>query len=463
MPANNLKVGVQSMGRFLSSMVMPNIGAFIAWGLITALFIPTGWWPNESMAELVEPMILYLLPLLIGYTGGKMVGGDRGAVAGAVTTMGVIVGTDIPMFMGAMIVGPLGGLAISKFDAMVNGKIKPGFEMLVNNFSLGIIAMIMALIAYVIVGPVVAVVTTSLGDGVAWIVQQSLLPLVSIIVEPAKILFLNNAINHGVFTPLGAEQSAQIGSSIYYLIETNPGPGLGILLAYMVLGKGTAQKSAYGASIIHFFGGIHEIYFPYILMKPRLIFAVIAGGMAGITFNMVTGNALVGPPSPGSVFALILMSTNGMGILLTLGSITVATITSFAVAAVLIRNDASESDDLEAASATVAANKTEAKGGVTEPAAATSQGPVRSIVVACDAGMGSSAMGATVLRGKVEAAGLDIKVTNSAINDLSNADIVVTQEELTERAKLKLPNAKHMSIGNFMDAGFYDELVKSLS
>lgn len=460
MPANNLKVGVQSMGRFLSSMVMPNIGAFIAWGLITALFIPTGWWPNESLAKLVGPMILYLLPLLIGYTGGKMVGGDRGAVAGAVTTMGVIVGTDIPMFMGAMIVGPLGGLAIAKFDTLVHGKIKPGFEMLVNNFSLGIIAMIMALISYVIIGPVVSVVTTALGDGVGWIVDQSLLPLVSIIVEPAKILFLNNAINHGVFTPLGAEQSAQIGSSIYYLIETNPGPGLGILLAYMVMGKGMAQKSAYGASIIHFFGGIHEIYFPYILMKPKLIIAVIAGGMAGVAFNMVTGNALVGPPSPGSVFALVLMSTNGMGILLTLGSIAVATVTSFVVAALLLRNDTSENDDLEAASAVVDANKAESKGtasteGVTSKA-------VKSIVVACDAGMGSSVMGATVLRGKIEAAGLAIEVTNSAINDLSDADIVITQQELTARAQAKMPDARHLSIGNFMDAKFYDELVDSL-
>lgn len=458
MPTNNLKVGVQSMGRFLSGMVMPNIGAFIAWGLITALFIPTGWWPNESMAKLVGPMITYLLPLLIGYTGGKMVGGERGAVAGAVTTMGVIVGTDIPMFMGAMIVGPLGGIAISKFDTLVHGKIKPGFEMLVNNFSLGIISMVTALLAYIVIGPVVEVITTTLADGVGWIVEQSLLPLVSIIVEPAKILFLNNAINHGVFTPLGAEQSAQIGSSIYYLIETNPGPGLGILLAYMVMGKGAAQKSAYGASIIHFFGGIHEIYFPYILMKPRLIIAVIAGGMAGVAFNMVTGNALVGPPSPGSVFALILMSTNGMGILLTLGSIAVATITSFIVAAMLIRGDASETDDLEAASAAIGAKKAESKGKKGAPAKI-----IKTIVVACDAGMGSSAMGAAVLRSKIEKAGLDITVTNSAISDLVDADIVVTQEELTARAKLKLPDAKHLSISNFMDADFYNELIDSLT
>ncbi len=463
MSGNTLKIGVQSFGRFLSGMVMPNIGAFIAWGLITALFIPTGWLPNEKLASMVGPMITYLLPLLIGYTGGKIVGGDRGAVAGAVTTMGVIVGSDIPMFMGAMIAGPLGGLAVIRFDQKVHGKIKPGFEMLVNNFSLGIIAMLAALIAYLVVGPVVSVITKALASGVGWIVNMSLLPLVSIIVEPAKILFLNNAINHGVFTPLGAEQAAKVGSSIYYLIETNPGPGLGILLAYMVMGKGTAQKSAYGASIIHFFGGIHEIYFPYILMKPRLILAVIVGGMTGVGFNMVTGNALVGPPSPGSVFALTLMSTKGMGIVLTLSSIAVSALTSFIIATVLIRTDASETDDLEAATAAVAESKSAAKGQVSsEQATPVAKGSVRLIVVACDAGMGSSAMGATVLRGKVKAAGLDIEVTNQAINDLKDADIVITQNELTARARAKLPNAQHFSIDNFMDASFYDDLVAKL-
>ena len=459
MSTNNIKVQVQSVGRFLSGMVMPNIGAFIAWGFITALFIPTGWLPNETLSALVGPMIINLLPLLIGYTGGKMVGGERGAVAGAVSTMGVIVGTDIPMFLGAMIAGPIGGLAIKKFDEAVHGKIKPGFEMLVNNFSLGIIAMIIALIALVVIGPIVEGITNALGAGVGALVDMRLLPIVSVIVEPAKILFMNNAINHGVFTPLGAAQAAEAGASIFYLIETNPGPGLGILLAYMVAGKGVAQKSAYGASIIHFFGGIHEIYFPYVLMKPKLILAVIAGGAAGVTFNMITGNALVGPPSPGSVFALTLMSTKGMGILLTLASIAVAATVSFLIAAVMIRTDASDTDDLEAAQAKVAANKAEAKG---QPVAAMSSESVRRIVVACDAGMGSSAMGATVLRGKIQDAGLNIEVTNSAINDLNDADIVITQSELTERAKTKLPGAQHFSIGNFMDGGFYDDLVAKL-
>lgn len=461
MSGNNMKVGVQSFGRFLSGMVMPNIGAFIAWGLITALFIPTGWTPSENLSALVGPMIINLLPILIGYTGGKMVGGERGAVAGAVTTMGVIVGADIPMFLGAMIAGPFGGWAIKQFDKAFEGKAPAGFEMLINNFSLGIISMITALISYLVIGPIVESFSNGLGAAVGAVVEMRLLPLVSIIVEPAKILFLNNAINHGVFTPLGAQQVEEAGKSIFFLIETNPGPGLGLLIAYALVGKGMAKASAPGAIIIHFLGGIHEIYFPYVLMKPKVIAAVILGGMSGVAFNMITGNALVGPPSPGSVFALSLMSTKGVGLLLTLGSIATAAAVSFFVAAIILKADkTADEGSLEAAAAAVAASKAESKG---QASASLASGSVRKIVVACDAGMGSSAMGATVLRGKLQAAGLDIEVTNQAINDLSDADIVITQAELSARAKAKLPSAQHLSIGNFMDGGFYDDLVAKLS
>lgn len=452
------KTRVQNFGRFLSAMVQPNIGAFIAWGLLTALFIPTGWLPNEGLAKLVGPAITYLLPLLIGYSGGQLVAGQRGGVIAAITTTGVIVGTSIPMFLGAMIVGPASGWIIKQFDKAVEGKIKSGFEMLVNNFSIGIIGMILMLIAFKIVGPIVEILTTGLGSGVKVVVEHKLLPLVSILVEPAKILFLNNAINHGVFTPLGAQQVTEAGKSIFFMIESNPGPGMGVLLAYMLFNKGSAGKSAYGASIIHFLGGIHEIYFPYILMKPKLILAVIAGGMTGVTINMLTGNGLVGAPSPGSIIALLTFSTSGGGILLTLLSILGSCAVSFLVASPIIKFDKSEDINLEEAKEKTAAMK----GKTLNAQASFNYKNIKKIVVACDAGMGSSAMGATVLRKKIQAAGLDINVTNVAIDNLQDADIVITQEALTARAKSKLPNAHHLSIGNFMDGGFYDQIIAKI-
>lgn len=452
------KVKVQSFGRFLSNMVMPNIGAFIAWGFITALFIPTGWYPNETLAKLVGPMITYLLPLLIGYSGGKLVGGDRGAVVGAITTAGVIIGTDIPMFLGAMIAGPTGGWAIKRFDKWAHGKIKSGFEMLVNNFSSGIIGMILAILFFWVVGPVVKSLTELLAAGVKVLVDSNLLPLTSIFVEPAKILFLNNAINHGIFSPLGIQQSQEFGQSIFFLIEANPGPGLGVLLAYIIFGKGSAKQTAGGAAVIHFFGGIHEIYFPYVLMNPRLLIAVIAGGMSGV-FTLVLFNAgLVAPASPGS-FIAVMMMTPKASILGVVASVFVACSVSFVLASFFLKIQKEESTNLEEMQAASKAMKS----GNTNPAAVTDYKGLTKIYVSCDAGMGSSAMGASMLRKKVNDAGLPLEVTNVAINDLpDDARLVITHQDLTLRAKKQVPNAMHLSLTNFLDNKFYDSLVQDL-
>ena len=465
--SSDIKIKVQSFGRFLSNMVMPNIGAFIAWGIITALFIPTGWLPNETLAKLVGPMITYLLPLLIGYTGGKLVGGERGGVVGAITTMGVIVGADMPMFLGSMIAGPLGGWAIKKFDVWVDGKIKSGFEMLVNNFSAGIIGMILAILAFLGIGPAVEVLSKILAAGVNFMVAHEMLPLASIFVEPAKILFLNNAINHGIFSPLGIQQSHELGKSIFFLIEANPGPGMGVLLAYMFFGRGSAKQSAGGAAIIHFLGGIHEIYFPYVLMNPRLILAVILGGMTGVFTLTILNGGLVSPASPGSILAVLAMTPKG-AYFANIAAIIAAMAVSFVVAAVLLKTSkVKEEDDIEAATRRMQDMKAQSKGGATPLAAgdvANDLSHVRKIIVACDAGMGSSAMGAGVLRKKVQDAGLsNISVTNCAINNLPpDVDLVITHRDLTERAMRQVPQAQHISLTNFLDSGLYTSLTERL-
>ncbi|OWA35300.1 PTS mannitol transporter subunit IICBA [Saccharibacillus sp. O16] len=457
--------GVQKFGRFLSAMVMPNIGAFIAWGLLTALFIPTGWWPNEAIATMIGPMITYLLPLLIAYSGGKMLADHRGGVIAAIATMGVIVGAgDVKMFIGAMIMGPLAGWIIKQFDRSVEGKIPAGFEMLVNNFSLGIIGAALAVGGYYGIGPLVGGFTNILESGVQTIVNWGVLPLVSIFVEPGKILFLNNAINHGIFSPLGLEESQRLGKSIFFLIEANPGPGLGVLLAYWVFAKGSIKSSAPGAIIIHFLGGIHEIYFPYVLMRPVLILSVILGGMAGVFTFTLTGAGLVSAASPGSIIALMLVSPKG-GQLAVLAGVAVAAIVSFLVSAIFLRNYKADDEDLakaREASQAMKGNKTGAAGS----AAGTNvrvNGKVEKIVFACDAGMGSSAMGASSFRKKVKAAGLPINVTNTAIENIpSDADIVVTQQNLTDRARAKAPNAHHVSIDNFINNPVYEDLIEEL-
>lgn len=332
---SGVKATIQRVGGYLAGMVMPNIGAFIAWGLITAMFIPTGWIPNESMAELVDPMVLVLLPVLIGYTGGRLVHGQRGAVVGAVATMGLVVGADIPMFLGAMIIGPLSAFLLKLFDDAIADRIKPGFEMLINNLSSGILGGAMALVGMWVIGPVVRAGTQVAGTGVDWLINNSLLPLASVIVEPAKILFLNNAINHGVLGPLGVAEASGTGQSILFMIETNPGPGLGLLLAFMFFGPRKLRPSIPPAIAIQFFGGIHEIYFPYVLMKPRLILAVIAGGASGVATFMIFDVGLAATPSPGSIFAYAAVMPPGSWIGAIAGIVAAAGVT-FVVAAALL-------------------------------------------------------------------------------------------------------------------------------
>ena len=467
---------IQKFGRYLSNMVQPNIGAFIAWGLITAFFIPTGWFPNETLAKLVSPMLTYLLPILIAYSGGNMVYGHRGGVVGSIMAAGVIVGSNIPMFLGAMITGPLGAFLIKKLDEIISPKIPTGFEMLINNFSAGILGMILAIISLYLIGPAVEMISNALSNGVKILVDLKLLPLVSIIVEPAKVFFLNNAINHGVFSPIGIQQVTEAGKSIFFTIETNPGPGLGVLLAYSIFGKGNSKATAPGAAIIHFFGGIHEIYFPYILMNPILIIALIIGGMSGVLTTLILKGGLIAVPAPGSIIAMLAVTPKG-GFIATIGSVLISAIIPFLLSSIFVKKSHSEENLEEAiekskSNKSLNSNDTENKekniisqiNEMTLEEALKNNIKINKIVVACDAGMGSSAMGATILKKLATEKGIEnITIVNSAISNLDDsADIIITQKSLTALAKEKMPNKIHLSINNFMDKNFYNEVLDKI-
>ena len=497
---------VQAFGSFLSSMIMPNIGAFIAWGFIAAIFIDNGWLPNKDLAQLADPMIKFLIPLLIAFSGGRLIHGLRGGIIAATSTMGVIVALpDTPMLLGAMIMGPLVGWLMKKTDEIVQPRTPQGFEMLFNNFSAGILGFIMTILSFEILAPIMKFIMHILSVAVEALVHAHLLPIVSIIVEPAKIVFLNNAINHGVFTPLGADQAATAGQSILYAIESNPGPGFGVLLAYMIFGKGTAKATSYGAGIIHFLGGIHEIYFPYVLMRPMLFISVILGGMTGVATYQATGFGFKSPASPGSFIVYCINAPRGEFLHMLLG-VVLATLVSFAVSAIILKFTKEPKQDLEAATAQMEATKgkkssvssklsskennqqastTGATAGATsteesnnseddadqlldnyntEDVDAHDYSNVNHVIFACDAGMGSSAMGASMLRNKFKKAGIsDVNVTNTAINQLPNdAQLVITQKTLTDRAIKQVPNAIHISVDNFLNSPRYEELLNNL-
>jgi PTS system mannitol-specific IIC component len=503
--SRSVRVRIQTFGAFLSGMVMPNIAIFIAWGFITAFFIQTGWTPlgilggfgtTDGVANLglVGPILSYLIPLAIAFQGGRMVYDTRGAVVGSIMTMGVIVGANgTTMILGAMICGPLGGWLIKKVDSIWDGKIKPGFEMLVNNYAAGILGFFLAMIGFFVLAPIFKAVADALGTAVEFLIHHSLLPLASILIEPAKVLFLNNAINHGVLDQLGAQQVKESGKSILFLLEANPGPGLGILLAFTFFGIGAARASAPGAILIQFFGGIHEIYFPFVLAKPSLLLAVILGGATGVGTNVAFNSGLVAPASPGSIIAVLAQTSKDSYVGVILSVILSAAVSGVVASLLLIASrkrdlaregsgdmgdalakmQAMKGRDANAATTGLLGNNAPATqeeaessfGGVGSATGTATATKIDNIVFACDAGMGSSAMGASVLRNKIKKAGIEgVTVVNKSIANLTgDEELIITHQDLTDRARQKSPNAQHVSVDNFMNSPRYDEVVEEIS
>lgn len=464
-------------------MVIPNMGAFIAWGFITALFIPAGWIPNEAFAQIVDPMIKYVLPLLLAYTGGTLVAGQRGGVVGVIGTTGLIVGASIPMFLGAMIMGPLSAWLVKKFDKAIDGKIPAGFEMLVNSFSLGLIGLALCLLSFEFIGPLIELVNGWLTSAIEALVSTGFLPILSVLNEPAKVLFLNNVIDQGIYYPLGMQQAATAGKSIFFMVASNPGTGLGLLIAFWRFGATkTVRQSAPGAMIIQFLGGIHEIYFPYVLMRPMTIFAMIAGGAAGTATFQLFGSGLVAGPSPGSIFAYLLLTPRG-GYVGVIAGVVVAGVVSFLLTSLILlgdkrkarrkgltEEDLENQDSLRASEEKSRAMKQQGKQILADSLTASAVGtavlaPIHKIVFACDAGMGSSTMGASVFRKKLSQEGLaGYEVENTAIEKIpDDADVVVVHQNLVDRTRKARPDVRIVAIQNYMNDPAIADLLESLS
>ena len=458
-----LKVQIQKIGAFLSGMVMPNIGAFIAWGILTALFIPAGWFPNETMNKLVSPTLTYLMPILLGYTGGKMVYDKRGGGAGALATMGVVIGADITMLIGGMVMGPLGAWVMKKVDKCFEGRVKPGLEMLVDNFSMGIVGALLMAFGFIAVEPVFNAVLTVLSAGVNWLVAKNLLPLTAIFVQPAQVLFLNNAINHGIMIPLGVEQAAKAGKSILFLVEANGGVWTGVALGFAIWGKGMAKKSAPAATIIMGVGGIAEVTFPYVLSKPKTIIAPILGNMAGLFTLTALHGGTVAAVSPGSFFALLAMTPKGSFVANIAGYVVALVVTALLVGIILKFDKTEDMDELPEVNKP---NFGKTTGNAKENIKSVS-GKIEKLFFACDAGMGSSVMGVSLMKKKVEEAGLGVTVEHISVKNLTDEpDMIVTTNALKARVEDTISKYDKQipvfGVDNLLDEGNYDELISML-
>ena len=443
---------LRRFGHRLSGMIMPNLSIFIAWSLLSLVAGYTTGNLRLALSEVETIMIRVVLPILIGFTGGKMFEEQRGGVVAAIATVGVIVSTDVPQLFGAMFIGPLAGYTFAKIEQILLPKVKEGYEMLTKNFLAGIVGGLLCCFGILVVAPAVESASFWLYQFSSWLIEANLLPLVHVFLEPLKVLFFNNAINHGLLTPLGLEGASQTGQSILFLLETNPGPGVGVLVAFLLFGPVGQRKTAGGATMIQLIGGIHEIYFPFVLMDPRLFLAVIAGGMSGTLVFQIFNVGLSAPASPGSLVAILANAPTDARLAVFSG-IFVSFLCSFAIASLLLKRQRGiepvsmikmkEEDQVE----TVTPN-------------------YQQILFVCDAGMGSSAMGASLLSRQLKAVDLEIPVTYQSVHQMKwqPKTLVVIQAELKQLAQKYVPEKDMVSVQNFLEIkSYYPQVLAKLT
>jgi PTS system mannitol-specific IIC component len=448
------------MGRFLSTMVFQNIAGLIALGMLRVMFGSNGWWPIAGIDGLINPMTQYFVPILFGYTGGKLIGDQRGGVIAAFAVIGLVAGnpSDYSMILPAMIMGPAIGMIIKKTDLWLESRIPLGLEMLCYNSAAAFIGLLATIIAYYYISPGVVQALQVVVTGSAKIASSGYLFLIAFIIEPAKIFFFNNVINHGFLEPLGIHQMKEYGKSVFFMLESNPGPGFGMLMAYFFCSAGQEKGNIKSSIVIQLIGGIHEVYFPYALQKPLLIFPLILGGMAGDFIFSILHAGLVAAPTPGSILTFLLFSPRGVHFSMLLGFAASAAV-SFAGSYFVLNRKVMEVNEFEENNRVTPTQQQQFISNVD----ITSTKLEQKVVFACDAGMGSSALGAAILRKKLKEADLHFVVENCSVDELSNdADIVISHMNLTERARASAPYARHFSVNSFLDHTFYQQLIDSL-
>jgi len=446
---------LERVGRHLSTVVFQNITALMSLGLIRILFSPMGWFPNPHLYQTVNPALYYLVPTLFAYTGGKVIGGQRGGVTAAFVTIATAVGelNGFSLILPALIIGPLIGFCIKKVDMLLEGRIPIGFELLFYNAAAGIVGCLFSFLFIQYFDTLFIRMMNVLISGIQYLVESNLLPLLAIIIEPGKVLFFNNAINHGILEPLGILHAKESGTSIFFLMETNPGPGLGLLLAYYFMMRGKDKKigNIKSSTIIHALGGIHEVYFPYALMNPFVIIALVLGGLTGNLIFVLLHAGLVATPSPGSTILMLIMAPMSMQLPVLTGFAASAIVTFSSALLILSRQPGNENE--------------EESDRVEDVIVINSKiGEIRKIIFACDAGMGSSAMAAAMLRKRTVDWEREFTIENASIEEIpADTDIVVVNKHLLARAQVVVPDAEFWPVSSFVDEDLYDQLVIRLS
>lgn len=417
-----MRNAIHKFGKFYSNIMINMIGIFIFVGILSVIFGDYGWAPNENIYAISQFVYSYVIPALIAYAAGNHMGqiyekrpdvpktgiNHAGGAIAVMAAAGIMIADKNCAILGAMILGPICGLLWKHVLEPLTRKAVQGMEMLTRNLVAAIVGAAFSIAAYYVLTPVLSAVTHVIMMGVDWLIAHKLICLTSVLIEPAKVFFLNNSIHHGILLPLAMQQAEQNGSSMLFLLETNPGPGLGVLFALWLSNR--KKRKEYAAYMfVECIGGIHEIYFPEVLANLWLLLALISGGMAGTLCMSVFHVASAGLVSPGSILTVLFMS--GHHVLATLFAVAISTAVSCAIAFFILKRQGkwcteaaiSAQEEKEEA---VQEKKEEA---VQEKRQVLEKELMQGIKIGfiCDAGVGSSAMGAALFRRKLKEEGMD--------------------------------------------------------
>ena len=409
-----MRNAIHKFGKFYSNIMINMIGIFIFVGILSVIFGDYGWVPNENIYAISQFVYSYVIPALIAYAAGNHMGqiyekrldvpktgiNHAGGAIAVMAAAGIMIADKNCAILGAMILGPICGLLWKHVLEPLTRKAVQGMEMLTRNLVAAVVGAAFSIAAYYVLTPVLSAVTHVIMMGVDWLIAHKLICLTSVLIEPAKVFFLNNSIHHGILLPLAMQQAEQNGSSMLFLLETNPGPGLGVLLALWLSNR--KKRKEYAAYMfVECIGGIHEIYFPEVLANLWLLLALIPGGMAGILCMSVFHVASAGLVSPGSILTLLFMS--GHHVLATLFAVAISTAVSCAIAFFILKRQGKWCTE-----AAISAQE-EKKEEVQEKRQMLEKGQMQEIKIGfiCDAGVGSSAMGAALFRRKLKEEGMD--------------------------------------------------------
>lgn len=456
--SNNLKRLLSKGVKFYSSIIAANLPLFIMLGFISLAFSNSGLFPNEKMALVSQSCYSYLLPTILAYYAGKKIGGDSGAFTGAVCGLSISIFSAYTSFIASIFMGTLCGVLCRFLKEKIKFDKFTGFEMISKNIFFGAVGVITVSLTYFVFAPIFSYIDLFFANLIEYLTDVKTLPITTSIIETLKVFSLNNSINHGFLIPAGVENTANFGKSVFFLLETNPGPGLGILLALYILNK---DRRKYFASCmtVQAIGGIHEIYFPIILSNLKLLIALILGAMSGnLVFYLLHVGAR-GAISPGSIITIFLMCSPSDWLAILLGIATSAVVSCIS-ACLILEFDAHKSKEIESDDNTSERIETTSEPLFNLP----DFGYVEDIVFVCDAGIGSSVMAASMFKKILIENGLGgISVSSSPVDEITeDADLLICQKIISTKARDYNEYATIIEVENFMDSNMYKAIIEKI-